>query len=92
MVLLEPSKVEKLVSTELAHNLAIIQTSPTGLVSNKVLLCCKGLVTWMVAEKGFAVFVNSFKVHWYLVLVTNILTTLGTIHLCITSGRMNDDD
>ena len=60
VVLLEPSKVEKLVSTELAHNLAIIQTSPTGLESNKVLLCCKGLVTWMVAEKGFAVFVNSF--------------------------------
>ena len=81
VVLLKTKQVGKLVTTELAHNLAIIQTSPTGLVSNKVILCCKRLVTRLVTQKGFAIIVNTFEVHWQLVLVSDILTTLRTFDL-----------
>ena len=81
VMLLKSNQSSELVTTELALNLAILQTSPSRLVSNKVILCCKRLITWLVTQKGFAVIVYSFEVHWQLVLLFNILTTLGTIDL-----------
>ena len=80
-MLLKSNQSSELVTTELALNLAILQTSPSRLVSNKVILCCKRLITWLVKQKGFAVIVYSFEVHWQLVLLCNIFTTLGTIDL-----------
>ena len=54
---------------------------------NKIVLCGKRLVTWLVTKKGFAVLVNTFEVNRKIFLVDNILTALGTNHLWINFNK-----
>ena len=62
-VLLKSDQSSKFATTVLTLNLEILETSPARLVSNKIVLCGKRFVTWLVTKKGFAVLVKSFEVH-----------------------------